>query len=51
MKEYVFTGIWVYSCYANSKDEAWDKFNDCCIEEIDCDFDNIEVEEIGEDEE
>lgn len=51
MKEYVFTGIWSYSCYANSEDEAWQKFNDCYLEDIYCNFDNVEVEEIGEDEE
>lgn len=51
MKEYVFTGIWSYSCYANSEDEAWDKFDTCALDEIDCDFYNIEVKEIGEDEE
>ena len=48
MKEYVFTGIWSYSCYANSEDEAFEKFNDCYPEDIYCNFDNIEVEEIEE---
>ena len=51
MKEYIFTGIWSYACYANSKDEAWDKFNECGLDEICCYTENVEVEEIGEDEE
>ena len=51
MKEYVFTGIWSYSCYADSENEAWKKFDDCYLEDICCDFYTVGVEEIGEDEE
>ena len=46
MKEYVFTGTWSYACYANSKEEAWQKFDDCYLEDIHCNFNNVEVEEI-----
>lgn len=49
MKKYVFTGTWSYSCYANFENEAWDKLNEC--DEIDCNFYDVEVEEIEEDEE
>lgn len=51
MKEYVFTGTWSWGCYADSEDEAWEKFNECEVDEIDINFDFPEVEEIGEDEE
>ena len=51
MKEYVFTGIWSYSCYAESEEEAWEKLDDCYLEDICCNFHNVNVEEIGENEE
>lgn len=51
MKSYVFTGIWSFSCYADSKEEAWEKFNDCDLSEICIYTDGAEAEEIGEDEE
>lgn len=46
MKEYVFTGTWSFSCYAESEEEARKKYNDCGVDEIDIDFSFPEVEEI-----
>ena len=48
MKDYVFTGTWIFPCYANSEEEAWKKFNDCDVDEILIYTDNVKVEEIEE---
>lgn len=50
MKEYVFTGIWSWACYADSGEEAWKQFNECYLDEIDCNFYNVNVEEIEDNE-
>lgn len=51
MKEYVFTGTWSYTCYANSKTEAIKKFSNSSVNEVDHHFDFHDIKEIEEEDE
>ena len=44
MKEYIFTGTCTFSILAESEEEAWEKFNDSRLDDVD--FDYPEIKEI-----
>ena len=47
-KYYTFIGTWSWGCWAANEKEAWDKFDDSYIEDIDIDYEStlIEVDEL-----
>ena len=43
-KCYTFSGTWAWSCWAANEDEAWTKFNESYIEDLDIDYGHAQVE-------
>lgn len=43
-KYYTFIGTWSLGCWAANEKEAWDKFDDSYIEDIDIDYESTQIE-------
>ena len=43
-KYYTFIGTWSWGCWAANEKEAWDKFDDSYIEDIDIDYESTQIE-------
>lgn len=43
-KYYTFIGTWSWGCWAANEKEAWDKFDDSYIEDIDIDYESTRIE-------
>jgi len=41
---YTFSGAWSWGCWATSKEEAHDKFDNADLDEFDIDFSHVEIE-------
>lgn len=41
---YTFSGSWSWGCWATNEKEAWDKFDDSYIEDIDIDYESTQIE-------